>query len=384
MKKQILITVGVLIILLIIGIWGYLFLFGTPKDSADVFARFGMGTTVTTPSIPLESSTVDVANTNENNTPQRLKQLTTRPVAGAVFVTDVVRYVEQGTGHVYEINLATGTETLVSGTTIPETAEAHFSSKGDSVALTSYGNTGNKTIVGKITSGGNIDGITLPIGATDVAFGTATNTLFYRLDDSDGSSGYSYDTSTAQGAQLFSIPLRDVRVLWDNPLYVYTTPSATQRGYLYKIVENNLMYIAPGETGLTGFTYDAGIIITSGGESPSSLAYTNDGEILTLPLAFIPEKCTKSPTGTSTLYCTTPSDLSKGIFPDDWYKGVVSYSDILWSVRVTEGSATVLSNLLSESGREIDISKIGTNSTGTYIYFINKNDNTLWMFDTTL
>ncbi len=384
MKKPILITIGILIILLIIGVWVYLFMFGAPKDSADVFARFGIGGDEVTPPIPVTPSTVDVTNVGENNAPQKLKQLTTRPVAGAVFVMDGIRYVEQGTGHVHEINLTTGAESLISGTTVAETAGATFSDDGTHVALTTHTITGSKTVVGEITGDGSIKGVSLPVGATDISFGVATNTLFYRIKGSGGSSGYTYDIDSERGVQIFQIPLRDVRVLWGNPMYVYTTPTATQRGYMYEIVKSDLTYVTPGRLGLTGFAYDMGVVITSGGETISSTAYEKSGETITLPLTFIPEKCIENHVSTSTLYCAVPTDIDTGTFPDDWYKGVISYSDILWSIDITEGKATVLSNFFSESGREIDVSKIGTNDTGMYIYFINKNDNTLWMFDTTL
>ncbi len=64
--------------------------------------------------------------------------------------------------------------------------------------------------------------------------------------------------------------------------------------------------------------------------------------------------------------------------------GTISFSDALWEVDTKNVISTPLVNLLIESGREIDVSQIGTDPEGKYIWFINKNDDTLWMYDTTI
>ncbi len=71
-------------------------------------------------------------------------------------------------------------------------------------------------------------------------------------------------------------------------------------------------------------------------------------------------------------------------FPDDWYKGVVSYTDSIVSIDIETGNTTSLIDLLNESGREVDVYKIGKNSGSTKIYMVNKNDNTLWLYDRTV
>ncbi len=43
-----------------------------------------------------------------------------------------------------------------------------------------------------------------------------------------------------------------------------------------------------------------------------------------------------------------------------------------------------MSDLEGESGREIDVSELHIDTDGQYVYFVNKNDGTLWLFDTTL
>ena len=385
MKKTLFITVGAIIILLIVGVWVYLFMYGTPKSSDEVFARFGFGEEVPPPVIP-EATTVDVSSETVVGAPQKLKQLTTRAVAGATFTGTGILYVEQGTGHLYHINLTSGGETLISGTTIPQAREAVFSDGGAYVAITSAAGTGERTIVGEVTlenGSGTLEGVALPEGATEVVFSDTLGTMYYLLKESAGSSGYSYNIEREVGTKLFSIPLRDVQVLWGSPLYVYTTPTAAQTGYVYKVVKGTLQYITNGGGGLAALKHNGGVITTQVGEdgvrSDFNLA---SGEVLQIALPMMPEKCTNF--GTATI-CAIPSEnlISKN-FPDAWYKGVISYSDMLWKINTDVGELSVLSNFKKESGREIDVVKIGADAKGERVWFVNKNDNTLWMFDTTL
>lgn len=382
MKKSVLITIGILIILLIIGIWVYLFMFGAPKNSAEVFARFGVGSDAETPVLP-ENTNVDVGAVSNEGAPQALKQLTTRPVAGAGFVDGGIRYVEQGTGHIYAIDLTTGAETLLSGTTIPGTRSAVFSPNGSHVALTMNDAGTDKTLAGKVVTGGQFSGIALPKGASNIAFGNATGTLQFTMRAVTGSTGYSYNIERDASTQIFAIPLQDIHVLWGNPVYVYTTPTAKQTGYIYTLLENELVYVTEGEPGLMGFATSDGLVVNRNTDSEIlSYAINSKGEKNIQPFTYIPEKCTS---GESYVYCAIPKyAIDPSTFPDDWYMGTIALEDTLWKVDIVKGSAVQLVDFTAESGRSIDVSHIGADADGTRIYFTNKNDNTLWMFDTSL
>lgn len=384
MKKSVFITFSIIATLIILSIWAYLFTFGTPKDGAEIFANFGLGNKEDLSPVIVDTTTVDVRDTTQEGAHQALKQLTLRPVAGATFTTngDSVRYVEQGTGHIYSINLVSGAESLISGTTLPGTREALFSKDGAQVAISIFDGAELKTLVGSVgeSTTQSFTGVSLPKGAQNIFFDTATNTLMYTLKGEDGVSGYSYNTKKETGIQLFSIPLRDVTVLWGGEsIYVYTTPTASQTGYLYKISKNELSYVAEGGRGLMGFIFNNTPVITTTDDAWVVSSIIALGKKVPLLMAVIPEKCVG---GETFLYCAVPRDLgSIETFPDNWYKGVTSYSDILWEIDVAVGIATPVSDFELESGRQIDVSKIGISEDNTRLYFINKNDNTLWMFD---
>lgn len=388
--KKILITCGALIILLIIGAWLYVLVVGTPKSVEDIFAKFGNGGD----SIPVTPRDPDPRELDPTPVPVKLpalRQLTTRPVAGAVATEKGVRYSERGTGHLYEINITDGKETLIGGTTIPQTVIVQFSSDGNTMAFTTEKNEVREIIVGKLTKGDGgmlgIDGVTLPLGAREIGLGTTATTsghIQYLLNTETGSSGYIYDLATKKSTSVFSIPLRDVRVLWGSPLYVYTSPTAQEDGYAYEVKGNKLLYITASAPSLMAIPYATGLMVTK---------HTKTGlitEDLGAPKyqaagVFFNEKCVSIPKQIASLYCATPTnELSEGEYPDDWYKGKASFSDILWNVNIGSTTATVLSNFLAESGREIDVASIYVSADGNYIYFINKNDGALWLFDTTI
>lgn len=384
MKKSVLITIGVIILTLILGVWAYLFTYGVPKNADEVFARFGTATDAGT-SVIVDSTRIDTQDTTTTGAPQALKQLTTRPVAGAGFVGtgNGIRYVEQGTGHIYEINLVTGEEKLVSGTTIPGTREAVFSSDGSYVAITMQEGNTEKTLVGTLDTGTQFKGVSLPVGATEIAFGNATGTVHYMVKETSGTVGYSYKIASDTSSRVFSLPLRDIHVLWGDSLYVYTTPTAQQEGYLYKVVQNDLVYVTSGARGLTALTSkDTALVTSSNGTEVTTSRIEHGFKDIPQPFPLIPEKCVVTSRAT---YCAIPKEnLDAQSFPDAWYKGTVSYTDSLWEIYVTDGGATMVVDFLAESGRAIDVSTIGANMSGALIYFINKNDNTLWEFDTTL
>jgi hypothetical protein len=380
--KKIFIILGLIILIIVGAVWAYLFMYGVPKSADEVFARFqsdrGTPVYVTDES----GSTVDVAPTSDTGAVERLRQLTTRPVAGAIGLNGLMRYVERGTGHVYDINLQNGEERIVSGTTIPKTVRAVFSPNGDQLALTTITNGGEEVIVGVLGGGGEgFVGNALPVGAREVAFTDASSTLSYYLPSALGGTAYAFNILSKKSVELFTTPLKDVRVVWGENTYVYTVPTAKQFGYGYQVRSGTLDYLTKGELGLSLIAYRNGVIVTKTTEGGLSSEDITHG--LPIPIiGLIPEKCTASENEVGVLFCgatTTFDDTKK--YPDDWYKGVVAFSDVLFKINAPSSTVQVLSDLEKESGRSIDIAFLGVHTGGSLLYFINKNDNTLWAFD---
>lgn len=386
MKKTLLTSIGVLIILLVVGVWGYLFVFG-PEGGKDIFSNLGFNGEQTREEAQETPSGVDALGSGSAEVLRALRQLTTRPVAGATFIEGGIRYAERGTGHIYDIMFSTGAETQVSVTTIPRTIGTTFSEDGTSALMTYESEGGSFTLLGSLTRDdagtGVLETTNLPEGAREAAFLT-NDTIAYIEEAGNGVSGVRYDVTTGVQSSLFSLPLLDVRVVWGEKTYVYTKPSAHQVGYLYKIQGNVLEFVTNGKRGLMGTAFKNGLVISwvEGDTLSSSVVLSTT--TISLPFSILPDKCVTIPQGEDALYCTAPLEKLSGAFPDLWYKGVATIDDTLWRIHARTGGVTPLSYLSSESGRAIDVSHIGTNGDGTLIYFINKNDGVLWMFDTTI
>lgn len=382
MKKKIIIVATSLVLLTAGGIWVYALL--NPNTSNEgFFANFGIGNdTVNTPTenLGIEDSGSEVEGTEE----ARLRQITTNPVAGASFTENGIMYVEQGTGHVRYINLTTGEETLRSATTIPGTYKASFSKDGEIVAITTTEDGSAKTVVATVphaSSTKGLEGVALPIGASEVNVSEKSGIAYYLITGAEGSRGYAYSIGKKTSTELFNIPLKDVHVLWGEPIYVYTTPTYTQTGYVYTVQGNNLRYVTEGAVGLMATRYGSDAVITRKTTNTngsdfwlSTLKTSSKEEPLGGPV--IPEKCVIADTS---FWCAVPSTIDSE-FPDSWYKGTVSLSDSLWRIDTENESARIESNFFMESARQIDVLTIGIDSFNTYLYLINKNDNTLWLY----
>ena len=66
--------------------------------------------------------------------------------------------------------------------------------------------------------------------------------------------------------------------------------------------------------------------------------------------------------------------------PDVWYRGEVELTDNIWQIDLMSQTATVLSNPLLETGRALDVYKVIVGRAGD-VYFVNKNDQTLWLLN---
>lgn len=387
MKKIILIVIGTVVTLTIIGVWYYLFTYGAPKNSNEIFARFGIGgdgEIIPENTEPVTEQPTESKMTSEK---KRLRQLTLKPVAGAVFRGDSIRYVEQGTGHIYDIDLGTTAETLVGGKTIPLTREAVFAHDGTYVAITAYVDNMRQTMVRKVNEPDSPireTEIKLPLNARDIAFDQEGKYFSFIVPEETGAAGYRYTFSKETSERLYKIALRDVRALWGLTNYVYTTPTLAQKGFIYRVSGDNMLnFTTDGAPGLTGFMHNNDVIVTKFSDSKLESTLLNDydrtSDPPTLSIPILPEKCASA---AKVLVCGAPKEsVTDQSFPDSWYKGTTSFSDSLWTINTGAYTSTLLIDILGEGGREVDVYKIGIDSEGKRVWFINKNDNTLWMYD---
>jgi hypothetical protein len=104
-----------------------------------------------------------------------------------------------------------------------------------------------------------------------------------------------------------------------------------------------------------------------------------------LPIKTIASKCTFEKSYPSVI-CGVPTFIPKSVYglPDDWYQGVVSFSDTLYRFSNDGNTGGVIIDLKKQSGEDLDIIKLHTNSSDSYLSFINKKDGSLWLANISL
>ncbi|MEK7178854.1 MAG: hypothetical protein AAB727_01195, partial [Patescibacteria group bacterium] len=93
------------------------------------------------------------------------------------------------------------------------------------------------------------------------------------------------------------------------------------------------------------------------------------------PVVTLPEKCAWKE---RTVYCGAPREIPEALYPDDWYQGVVSFSDDIWKIDADTGAVDIVVNGESSQDGGFDATGLMIQSDGTSLLFTNKNDSTLW------
>jgi len=107
---------------------------------------------------------------------------------------------------------------------------------------------------------------------------------------------------------------------------------------------------------------------------------TEKGESIRAPITTLPEKCVWG-NDNITVYCGVPSDFGQGAYPDIWYQGVVSFSDVIWMLNTETNAVELLATPIELANTEMDIIKPFLSENENYLFFTNKKDMSLWVFD---
>lgn len=390
MNNKTLIAAGVIVIILLLAVWVYLMFFGTPKNPDDIFTDLGFGggtdSGVVTIPPPPEEPEEPVVNVDR----PRLRQLTTKPVIGFVEVqattTDpiLVLYTEAGTGHVYEINLTTGEENRISNTTVAEAAEAAFSPDGRTVAIRAF----NHRRAGDLFVNSLATGETATIPNAEFSFTLfSSTTLGYTTRTEEGMRAVRYSIPSQVSSPLFTVPFFETSLTWANTPEathaVFPKPSYALEGYLYTFTRGQMTRLPASGFGLTAMNTENYLVYTRTSDyTPGSYSYNKaTREISSLPIVLIPEKCAPDRRDAAIIWCaheTTPLPYD---YPDTWYQGSLQFKDSLWKIDLNFSSAELLVDTFTETNRYIDVDKMHSGPSGSALYFTNKIDNTLWMYE---
>lgn len=392
MKKGSLIIGGIVILIILVGVWVYLLFFGTPKNTDEVFANLGFSGNVERTDLPPDTTSEQEPVPQVQQPLKSLRQLTLRPAAG-VFVPDEtqpkhIRFVERGTGHIYEVDLNSGQETQVTKVTAPQVVEAYFSPDGMSVIMTSYANntrSSNLMLLGHPTGVTDVtEIIPLPPNVDNFSF-QDDKAILYTSSDANHTQGYRYHIDSKTQVELFRVPLTQVRMVWGNGLdaaYLYTKPSQYLEGFAYRVTGSTLNRLGTGERGLTYLRNNNVELRTIADLKDMRSEFTWEDGFAQTPVPFLPEKCAFVDSESKRFWCGGSILQVEPSFMELWYKGLKTSKDGLWSIDAETGDVALEADLSTQAGRDIDVQSLDTASGGFYVFFTNKIDGTVWVYDT--
>lgn len=396
MDKKLFFVIGSIIVVIILAVvWGYLLFFGTPGTVPGTFSTIDLGDTTDQTITDLPATDIDTGETPiiDITSEEKLRQLTTKPVAGfqAVQVSStsprLIYYVEAGTGHLYTINLESGEEVRRSGTTIVMATDAKISSDGMSLVVRSGQGERAPVQLGRYNeSTDTYDFIELPGEWLDYQF-TTTGELMLAEKTQSGVSVTTRNLATGSSRPIFTVPFREAVIVWGNTSsdthYVYPKPSRLLEGFVYAVRQGELERLPIEGEGLTALGDNNGVVYSTRTNNQYSSYYLNTTtkEVTSFPLVALPEKCAAGATSNQIIYCATSFGTPTDQLPDSWYQGILSVSDHIWEIVTISGSSQLLVAPNIEVGRALDIQHLVLDSTYSVLYFTNKNDNTLWLYE---
>jgi len=326
-----------------------------------------------------------------------LTQIHQTPVAGAVsrinefeitvgsttesVRTTVVQYVDQQTGHIFSYNPEQNAADRLSNTTFPGIQEVFWFDDSERVVLRYInGSDEIETYLGEIKDGALI-GSYLDI---DIPSAQTFENSIATIAASDRGSDIFVADADGRGAELlFETDLGSILIprITESFVSILTKPVSLFAGSLYFYEEGITSRVLGGRAGLTALPNTEGSFIvfseSTNNAIQTSILDREKNEVRRLPLPTLPEKCVWAQE--DILYCMVPETLPSANYPEQWYQGVISFSDALWRINVGNGTAVAVA-FFDESG-PFDGVNLSVDSDEEYLSFINKKDGSLWGFD---
>ncbi|MDP6387993.1 MAG: hypothetical protein QGG63_01825 [Candidatus Pacebacteria bacterium] len=409
MFKKILITIAVILIIAVIGLFIWALLISrqsggeiTVGESFQELISFGgvgddfftrRGTSI----FDIDSSGRDGIKDDGDITLLRLRQLTNFPVAGATFVESedgktLIRFIVRENGHIFETTADSTTQNRISNTTILRIFDTNWLSGGDAF-IARFLNEESSEIesfyaeIRQSETGGEgaLDGVFLTKNIKELAL-SDKDKIFYLTPSGDGAVGIISDPDGDKKVQIFDSPLSEWNVGWPsgNKIALTTKASSDILGYLYFLDSKTekIQKILSGVRGLTTLVNKDGTkVLFTQNEGKQLLLSTLDIEensITDLSIWALSEKCVWSNIDGNIIYCGVPNIIPEGEDLDLWYQGLTTFSDSVWIIDIETQTADILANPIDIAGREIDLIKPVLSPNEDYLIFINKKDSTLW------
>lgn len=235
---------------------------------------------------------------------------------------------------------------------------------------------------------GSITGTYLPDNIKTISLSRDKKNIFYMNPDKGNVVGFVYNFANKKKKEIFKSPITEwvADFTGTSKINITTSSSGQVPGYSYSLgnPSGTISKNIGGELGLTTLmSPDGKKLLFSVSTNNSVSTFVLDiatGSKTSISPSTIPEKCvwTKD---SKKIYCAAPAKAINGLLPDDWYKGKISFDDVLWSIDMRDMSGNIIYDFISKNNEKIDAINLQLNSSEDYLGFINKKDGILWGFD---
>lgn len=325
---------------------------------------------------------------------ERLVQVSKTPTAGAGFVgsgtSTRLRFVERGTGYVFDFLPETGALERLTNTLIPRTYEAQIEASGRMITISEEDDGSFSTARARVATTTD-NGETLypllrtflPSAITATAISPGGGELFYIVDTESGGKGVRTGWSGGAEREVLSSALSGWRAWWlqTGKIILVQKPSDEAMGYAYELGENGRMTPLARAPGLTLVPHPSMQAFISGaslaGDVSLSVRAGTSSTQIQLPLKTTADKCVWHPREL-TAYCATPQTRPPARFLDLYHRGEAHTSDAWWRVDARDGTVKLL---LPTGNATIDVERPVIDASGRGIAFINAVDKSLWILE---
>lgn len=419
MNRKTLIVIVVLAIVLL-GAGGYLYFSKTtPTITPSVVEFPGSSRQITGVTGVAQEGATEAGGgvfTPGTNTPlPRLYELHKDPVAGVAFIetkdkkgnvlSSAVRYIERGLGYIFETGLSTYAESRIVNETRSRLSEALWGNGGKSVVIRSVDDKEGGVIKTRIVNIGAPATSFVRSTSTEPAVGEFLRTeeiylpdyipfmalsedgadkLFY-LEGGTGSTATFKDTGVSK---IFNSAFTEWLPQFPSQklITLTTRPSAKVPGYLFFLDPGakSATKILGNINGLTTLTSRDGKFVLSAETKDNvpelSLYDVAKKELHPLSLQSLPEKCVWGQKKATLVYCAVPQTLPNATYPDQWYQGLVSFSDALWVIDATTFNTQRIMTPGNLGAPALDMVNLALSSNDAYLLFMNKVSGTPWVY----
>lgn len=372
MNKNILLTIGIVVIVgaaLVLVFWekGQR---GAEENSGFSFGDFlPFGRSDNFEPNPSQDSGTGAETESSQNIGEapRLRKISKEPVAGAVAFnqgsTTIIRFVEKGTGNVYEANSLDNSIKRLTNTTIPKIVRAFWLPNGSGflaqtlvaeteVIETSFVKLTTNTATSSEESTPFATTIAkLPTGIKELSVKPDSKKIFYYTIDGAVSRWFTSNPDGTEAIEITSHPITEWSVVWvsGDVVEMQTKRSGEAASYSYSLNT----------------------------KTKNLVSKTDDSLRLAAQARTLAEKCVWETGEKKIAYCAIPKQIPQGS-PDSWYMGTASTEDSIEKIDAENTVFYRIADLSNLSDEKIDVVDIALSPDQSHLIFRNKIDGYLW------